>query len=268
VGQRVVMPTYDLIDLYSEPEVNRVSGFAEAARKLDMDALCNAYSYLVQHAPKRRLTKKSYFQTNHKGLPSGEGVSNRREEHLALALFNQSRQFDFPGGRDLEIIDYQTPLKSRQGDKGVGKIDLFGVINNSIPAVIELKVKGIKGRKADTPLRALLEGLAYCAIVEANLADIADEAKSIFHLHIAHTRPDLLVLAPNDYWRSYLSKPSTGGWFQLLQNLITEIGQKLHLNVHLVSLEDADFEMGSSEKHPKLINQYYMAPLCLKKFSF
>jgi len=116
------MPTYDLIDLYSEPEVNRVSGFAEAARKLDMDALCNAYSYLVQHAPKRRLTKKSYFQTNHKGLPSGEGVSNRREEHLALALFNQSRQFDFPGGRDLEIIDYQTPLKSRQGDKGVEKM--------------------------------------------------------------------------------------------------------------------------------------------------
>ena len=255
------MPIYDLIALYSETGVNRISGFSDTARNLDIDAIGNAYANLVQNAPKRGLTQKSYFQTSHDGFPSGNETSNRREEHLALALFNQSTRFNFPGGRDLNIIDYQTPLKSKQADKGIGKIDLFGVMDNSIPAVIELKVKGIKGRKADTPLRALLEGLAYCAIVEANLAEVSDEARSIFNLHITQTRPDLIVLAPDDYWQSYLGKPSAGDWLHVLENLITEIRQTLQLNTHLISLSNADFEMGSSKNRPVLTKQCHMVPV-------
>ena len=252
------MPQYDLIALYSEPEVNRITGFTDAARSLDIDALGNAYSNLLQNAPRRGLTQKPYFQTSHDGFPSGDETSNRREEHLALALFNQPSQFCFPGGRGLDIIDYQTPLKSRQRDKGIGKIDLFGLIDTSIPAVIELKVKGIEGRKADTPLRGLLEGLAYCAIVEANIDDIADEAKSVFNSHTTQTRPDLVVMAPDDYWEYYLGKSRAGDWFKVLEELIAKIGKKLHINTHLISLVNADFEMGSSEKRPKLNSQCYM----------
>jgi hypothetical protein len=259
--QQVTMQICDLNSLYIEPAVNQISRFADRARELDIDALGNAYINLVERAPKRSLNKKQYFQTDHNGFPSGDGNSNRREEHLALALFNQHNRFDFPGGRDLNIVDYQTPLKSRQGDKGIGKIDLFGIIDNSIPAVIELKIHGIKKREADTPLRALLEGLAYCAIVEANIEDITDEAKSIFNLQISHTRPDLIVMAPNDYWRSYLSKPSAGDWLPVIETMITEIRQKLHLNIHLCSLLNAEFEMGSSRKHPALKSQCHLVPV-------
>ncbi|MCP3670518.1 MAG: hypothetical protein GY814_08805, partial [Gammaproteobacteria bacterium] len=99
------MPIYDLIALYSEPGVNRITGFTDAVESLDIDALSNAYANLVQIAPKRGLTQKSYFQTSHDGFPSGNKSSNRREEHLALALFNQSTRIHFPGGRDLNIID-------------------------------------------------------------------------------------------------------------------------------------------------------------------
>lgn len=238
-----------------------MTGFTDAARNIDIAALGNAYTNLVQNAPKRGLTQKRYFQTSHDGFPSGNANSNRREEHLALALFNQPTRFSFPGGRGLNIIDYQTPLKSRQSDKGIGKIDLFGLIDTSIPAVIELKVKGIEGRKADTPLRALLEGLAYCAIVEANVEDIAEEAMSMFNLHATQTRPDLIVMAPDDYWEYYLGKPSAEDWFKVLEDLITKIGQKLHINTHLISLVSADFEMGSSEKRPKLNSQCSMVPV-------
>lgn len=242
----------DLIALYSKPEVNRISGFTEVATNLDLDALANAYTDLVQNAPRRRLAQKSYFQAGHDGFPCGKETSNRREEHLALALFNQSKTFDFPGGRILNIIDYQTPLKSKQGDKGIGKIDLFGVLDNSTPTVIELKINAIKGRKADTPLRALLEGLAYCAIVEANISDIADEAETMFNLPVNQSRPDLIVMAPADYWQYYLGKPSAGDWFPVVENLVSQIGQKLKIYVHLISLVNADFEMGSSEKLPML----------------
>ncbi len=255
------MPIYDLNALYCEPEVNQISGFVDVAGKLDIDALVSAYANLVERAPKRSLNKKQYFQADHDGFPTGDENSNRREEHLALALFNQSHLFDFPGGRDLNIIDYQTPLKSKRDDKGIGKIDLFGVIDSSIPAVIELKIDGIKRRAADTPLRALLEGLAYCAIVEANIADITDEAQSKFNLLFTCTRPDLIVMAPSDYWHSYLNKPSAGDWLPMLETMVSEVRQKLHINIHLCSLLNADFEMGSSQKRPILKNQSHLVPV-------
>ena len=259
------MPIYDLNALYCEPEVNQISGFTDVARKLDMDALSSAYINLVEGAPRRSLNQKPYFQTGHDGFPSGDGNSNRREEHLALALFNQSNRFDFPGGRDLNIIDYQTPLKFRQDDKGIGKIDLFGIMDNAIPAVIELKIHGIKKGEADTPLRALLERLAYCAIVEANIADFTDEAQSKFNLEIIRTRPDLIVMAPSDYWHSYLSKSSAGDWLPVIETMITEFRQKLHINIHLCSLLDADFEMGSFQKRPILKNQCHLVPIGSEK---
>ena len=56
----------------------------------------------------------------------------------------------------LKIIDYQTPLKARQADSRIGKIDLLGLVGDRL-TVIELKAGG----GSDSPLRALLEGLAY-----------------------------------------------------------------------------------------------------------
>jgi hypothetical protein len=84
------MPIYDLNALYEEPVVNQIFRFADFARDFDIDALCNAYVELVERAPKRSLNKRSYFQAHHKGFPSGDENSNRREEHLALALYNRN----------------------------------------------------------------------------------------------------------------------------------------------------------------------------------
>ena len=89
------------------------------------------------------------------------------------------------------------PLKARQGDRGVGKVDLFAAVDGRLPCVVELKVAGESAR-GDTPLRALLEGLAYCAIVEANAADIASEFAEQ-HV-VSASRPTLVVMAPDNYW--------------------------------------------------------------------
>ena len=82
-----------------------------------------------------------------------------------------------PEGGSIELLDYQVPLKARRSDAGVGKIDIFGLNDSAIPVVIELKVLG-KGTP-DTPLRALLEGLAYAAIVEANESAFRSEISGI-----------------------------------------------------------------------------------------
>ena len=257
----------ELISLHSKPEINRVSEFSKVAENLEIQAIAGAYLDLLNNAPKRAHSRKSYFQTGHDGYPSGEDSSNRREEHLALALFNQASPLHFPDGKHLNIIDYQTPLKASRNDKGVGKIDLFGVLDSTIPAVIELKINGINGGMADTPLRALLEGLAYCAIIEANMTDIADEASSIFNLKFIKTKPDLIVMAPNDYWQSYINKSSAGNWLQVFEELISGIRQTLQINTYLVSLSNAEFEMGSSKKKPKLLNHCHASLVKLENGS-
>ena len=54
------------------------------------------------------------------------------------------------------------------------------MIDHKVPAVIELKIDSVNGGQADSPLRALLEGLAYCAIIEKNLVKISAEVASQF----------------------------------------------------------------------------------------
>ena len=89
------------------------------------------------------------------------GGLGQEPQHLALALWSASRTagpITLPTGGSLEVLDFQTPLKARQNDKGVGKVDLFGLVDNCRAAVIELKVLPTTGH-GDTPLRAYLEAL-------------------------------------------------------------------------------------------------------------
>jgi len=142
-----------LIELYKQKDLNRASQFLHCMKNMEIRALVDSYKKLRDvEAPQRQ---NAYFVDTHNGVASGGAQSNRREEHLAIALFNESRankRFNLPDGRDLEFIDYQTPLKDKQSDKGIGKVDLFAVIDNETPAIIELKVDGKNGSLADTPL--------------------------------------------------------------------------------------------------------------------
>jgi len=157
-----------------------------------------------------------------------------------------------PTGETLEIIDYQTPLKAQQSDKGVGKVDLFGIINNRRLAVIELKVLPTTTGRGDSPLRAYLEGLAYCAIVEANVFEIANEASTRFGKSIEERPPGLIVMAPQDYWAGYLEHRKAGHWWPALSSLAIEIDKLLGIETHFLALQNATFQMGTSGHDPHL----------------
>ena len=243
-----------LLDHYKERQVNQISGFCDFARQLRVDDLIESYEQLKNTAPRRHARNLKYF-VGHIGITSSGTHSNRREEHLAVALWNQCQesgplQMVRIGG--LSLLDYQFPLKARQGDKGVGKVDLFGVAGNSKPSVIELKIHSANQGMADTPLRAFLEALAYCAIVEANLADIAQEVVDKFGYETIESRPALVVMATEEYWSAYRDHPRTGNWWPILRQKADSLEKSIGLESHFLVLNNADFSMGLEGRKPQM----------------
>ena len=244
-----------LIELYKKEELNRISEFLDFMKNMDMSQLYDGYKQLRDiEAPKRQ---NPYFVDSHNGIASSGSSSTRREEHLALALFNGSRankEFILPDGRLIDFIDYQTPLKAKQSDKGIGKVDLFGAIDSRHPAVVELKIKGANGSYADSPLHALLEGLAYCAIIEANISAISSEAKTKHDIQFSKGAPALVVLAPENY----LTHKVAGNWLPELLKMANQLSNTLDMEIMLLAMTDAGFEMGLDGASAKLTGDCHL----------
>ncbi|HYQ70654.1 MAG TPA: hypothetical protein VET88_01870 [Gammaproteobacteria bacterium] len=255
MNKNISSEPHTLVALYSTPEVNRITGFASATAQLSAKELAARYLELRALAPCRHREGKKYFQ-GRPGITSSGQRSNRREEHLAMALrnaFSRNNPTQLENGQVLSFLDYQTPLKERRDDKGIGKVDLFGVIDDTMPCVVELKVPTIHDSVSDTPLRAFLEAFAYCAVIEANSSDISAEAAALFDMQFTQGRPALCVMAPDSYWLAWLEHQRAGAWWPQLEELASDIEAILGLESHFVALQDADFEMGLDGKPPKLI---------------
>lgn len=107
---------------------------------------------LFKHTIPNITRESSYKVKSHDG--KYDENSNRVEEITAIKMFNQSKDgyvYDCIG----EIIDYQTPLKSKRNDIA-GKIDLLSYDGKTL-RVLELKKKDSK----ETMLRCVIEGYTY-----------------------------------------------------------------------------------------------------------
>jgi len=173
----------------------RARGLDQAIASVDPDALSAEYAALGESAPRRSLAGKPYF-VRHAGVVSAAGAINRLEEHCAIALVNLGRRWPRRDGGWFRLLDYQVPLKARQADARIGKIDLLGVTDKGRLMIVELKVAGPDGRRSDAPPAALHEGLRYAAIVEADLEAIAGEAERRFGTKIERLPPIVQLLAP------------------------------------------------------------------------
>jgi hypothetical protein len=247
-----ISDSHPLVQLAQAREVKALSLFAKAATELDATTMNDAFQLEIAHAPHRRAEGKHYFVEHHV-LGRGIRGSNREEEHFAVALCHEHRDepVTLPGGETLRILDYQFPLKARQGDYGVGKVDLFGVTSSGVACVIEFKVAG--SGYPETPLRALLEALAYAAVVQGNLSDIASEANERFGIDLEiGERPDVMVLAPERYWEFFRRNSSAGPWREAMKDLITRVELALGLRARLIELKGYEFEMGSLGAPPRI----------------
>ena len=239
----------------------RTRGLSESISRINRGVLRKEYEELRRCAPRRSDRGKSYFVDRHNGNLSTTGGSNRFEEHLAIALWRINGLWPRPGQGGSRLLDYQFPLKAHQSDQGIGKVDLFGVTIDKRPMVIELKVRPQEGNsRGESPMAALMQGLRYAAIVEANRDTIAKEAKDVFNVRIDKVTPIVQVLAPEGWWIGWLklddpTRKAAGYWEPEFAKLAHDVEKQLGVHVECAALEDlnqADIVYGSNGKEPQI----------------
>lgn len=233
------------------------------------DELRDEYLKLIEYAPHRADRGKRYFVDGHTGIPSGKSPSNRYEEHLALALWNLKKFWPRVDGNQFYLLDYQFPLQAKQSDRGIGKVDLVGLTTNKRLMIIELKVKpdGVNNR-GETPAAALLQGLRYAAIVQANQNVIAREVASRFKITVTAQPPIVQVLAPEDWWQGWMqlgerTRSAAGYWEPAFARLAREIENEIGVTVECASLEVVRLFFGGSGQAPRIDHTpeiHYLTP--------
>lgn len=213
-------------------------GLADALAALDIATLVEEFEHDRQVAPKRHDVGKTYLIPGHNGIPSTKKPSKRLEEHLVLAMFNASKTAPLKrssAGRSLRTIEYQVPLKARRHD-ATGKIDALALLDDRRLCLIEVK-SPLRGPK-ESPARALIELLAYHAVVQANLDAFLGELK-------AHQlSPDVsapmvgLILGPRWWWSAWEKCNPAGDWKPAFAHLCSALGDAVGLSISCAALED------------------------------
>jgi hypothetical protein len=91
-------------------------------------------------------------------------------------------------------------------------------------------------KPSDTPMRALLEGLAYSAIVEGNAAAFRPEIVGLCQRTTVSDRPEILVVAPTVYWSMWQSKASASGWEERFHSLCSRLARALGTSMRLIDI--------------------------------
>ena len=231
----------------------RATGLEDSIASINADTLANEYKMLRENAPCRPAVGKAYF-VGHSGTPSSRGSSNQREKHYAMALWNLERRWPRRDGGWQRFLDYQTPLQTKRADHGIGEIDLFGVTDRGRLIVVELKYPRI-GRPGDAPAYALMEGLRYAAIVEANLQPMAIEVRRKLGVKQVDdkTPPIVQILGPISWWRYWLKTRAAGDWGPAFARLAAAVEAQTGVTVECLAADDqAKLTLGLNGQEPSL----------------
>jgi hypothetical protein len=237
--------------VFRSPEVNSFAVLARVASSFSENELLLKFERQGKAAPYRGL-HRSYF-VGHTGKTTSGVSTNRREEHLAIALWRAYREsgFALPEGTVLFPVDYQLPLKSHrdEANAGLGKIDLFCVESEGESWITEVKIHSFRDGSVDTPLKALLEALAYCATLDPDMRYLSresDDKKRMLGHVVSPIRPNLLILAPAEYWDQCDLEESRCRWREPLQSLGRNIELAFKIRVRFVRMNNCRWEMTPS----------------------
>jgi len=250
---------HPLVELAVDREIKKVTGFRKAAIELNGEKLLELYEQQKEAAPKRHEAEKKYFGQHDGTLPSKPKAD--KDEHLAIALYNRCRDegpLELPDGSSLDLIDYHVGLQATKDDKAVGAIDLLGVTEDDRLAVVALKFvapQAKRGTTGETPLRALIEGLAYAAILEANIDAVIGDAKSELGRTVSNATPLVLVVGNLRYWELCRKRDAQSGaaWIAEMERLAREIEPILGVEIRFLGLElTGDPNWSTAETRPEL----------------
>ena len=256
------MSQHPLIEKSNDREVKQATGFKQAAASLKGEELAELYEREHANAPKRVDAGKKYFVSHNTQLASVRRPG-RDGEHASIALVQYCRASgggvaipenvlseDTPEAM-LRFVHPLVPLRSAQPAKalgaddpnyGIDRIDLVGVAPGDRLAVVSVRFLAPDVKRVgvgDTPLRALLQGLANCAIASANLDTLKVEIASAGGGAVVDEPPILVLLGSPRYWELCRKREAQKGavWIRELQRLATEIERDIGVTVMYLGLQ-------------------------------
>jgi hypothetical protein len=264
--------SHPLVALANDKAVRQAAEFRDAAAQLSSERLAEIYAAERASAPSVHGAGRSYF-VDRSGKPPTERRKNRDEEHLGAALVRAAGDagLELPDaiGR-LRLLDYQVRAKigpiDEPATKGIARFDLLGIGPDDRLAVIQMRYLDPSATRCsigDTPLRVLLEGLTYCAIAEANRADLTKEIAERFGRDVASAPPLLVVLASPRYWELCRKRSTQKGaaWIRELERIAAEAPAAIGVAVHYLALRlDGDPGWAYGEDGPALTGHARLLP--------
>ncbi len=248
------MSIHPLIDLSVDRQVKQAKGFREVATGLTADALEAMYKDEVANAPRRHDEDKKYLGVKTVRIPSGR-QNGKDDRHLCMAISARARAGDatveLPEGQELLIIDSLVPLRTAAPDasrgdddpnKGVDDIDLLVMLPDDRVAVVctkYLDAEATRGGAGDTPLRALLRGLAQTAMIDANQLAFREEIEAATGRTTSDEAPALIIAATPRYWQLCRNREAQKGaaWIREHERLGRQIAEQIGVEVFFVSLD-------------------------------
>jgi hypothetical protein len=245
---------HPLIELSTNREVKQAKGFKQAAAELNGEKLEALYQQEVGNAPRRGDEDKKFLDVKTGRVPTGR-QAGKDDRHLALAVAAWAKAtgegVEMPAGDKLEIVDSTVPLRTAAPDrskgdddpnKGVEDIDLIGLLPDERMAIITCKFlapDATRGGAGDTPLRALLSGLAQAAMCDANRASLTAEIQDATGRTVSDEAPALILAASPKYWELCRKREAQkgAGWIRELERLGREIAETIGVEVFFVAIE-------------------------------
>jgi len=256
-----------------------ITNLAAETERIDRELLLFEFHKLAKTAPRRAENGKKFFSDERNGSvstkqridDSATGNRKRFEEHLAMALWNCKANWPCSRVEAFQLLDYQFPLKSAHDDKGIGKIDLLGLTDSGRLIVVELKVPARSAsNRGETPVSALLQGVRYAAIVQANLEFIDSEIKCRFDKKVTNLQPVVQILAPKEWWKRWANLASStrrkaGAWERTFIWLARDVKERVGVETQCLALDvdEDDLDLGADGRTPRLGGTPSICPVLL-----
>ena len=233
--------------------MRQAKGFKEAAVAMTGEALAADYRRESEGAPLRPESGKKFLVSHNTKLAASRRVG-RDGEHVAIALVQWAQEngaLPMPDDEGtFEPLHAGVVLKSAQADKalgaddpnwGVDRVDLAGIGPDDRLALAMMRFLAPEVTRVgtgDTPLRALLEGLAHSAIAEANREVLVAELATRSERPISDGPPRLFLLGSARYWELCRKREAQKGaaWIREMERLAREIEAECGVSIHYLTV--------------------------------
>ena len=247
------MSLHPLIELSVDREVKQAKGFKSVAAQHTGETLEALYQQETSAAPMRSEQGKKYLGVKTGRIPKAP-QAGKDDRHAAMAIGAWAEMagetLELPSGETLQIVDALVPLRTKAPDrakgdddpnKGVEDIDLVGVLSDDRLAVVRVKYlapEATRGGAGDTPLRALLSGLAQTAMVDADRAALKSEIEAKTGRVINEEAPALMIIASPRYWEICRKREAQkgAGWIREIERLGREMAVQIGVEVFYLGL--------------------------------